>query len=1100
MPKIYDNKETSFLSGLSSALDRSYKSDICTAYFNLRGWKKIAKFIANYKGKEDDQCRLLLGMYAPDWQLKKELLQDETGVWTVDNNKARKLRAETLKKFRNQLMMGVPSNEDEQGLRKLAIQLKTKKVIVKCFTRHPLHAKLYLTFNNKEFAGKIGFLGSSNLTYAGLEKNGELNIDVLDQQVLGSLKQWFEDKWQDQFSLDISEQIIGLIEESWAGEKLLPPYHVYMKMAYHLSEDARKGLTDFFIPKDLKNTLFDFQSSAVRIAARYVYYRKGVLIGDVVGLGKTLMAIATAKILEEEKGFQSLILCPKNLQDMWEDQKQKYGLRGTVIPLSQVQKKLPPLRRHHIVIIDESHNLRNPLGKRYKVVKDYIVQNDSRCILLSATPYNKTYKDLSNQLGLFIDPDENLGVRPSKFLKEAKEKGTKIFNGPTDTLKTFEESGYSEDWQNLMSEFLIRRTRSFIKENYGKKNQDGRYYIETTKGGPKFFPNRIAKTIQYQMDEQYRRFFSKEVVDMINSLKLARYDLIKYKKKTLQSPTTEEQDIFRNLGRSKGYPKGFCRINLFKTLESSGFSFLQSVQRHILRNCIFIYAINTKQDLIIGEKGAELFSDASDDKEAGITGLQEDSEEISWFLTSFNSFYKKAEKIYNQYRKNNSRSMQWISSSYFTEKLKEDLKKDVELFLSLLKQSQNWNPEKDLKLKKLENLLQTRKEKKVLIFTQLRETANYLKNQLKERGVKNLHLITGGMDSIQSIVKRFSPRSNEFNITSTKEPEIDILITTDVLSEGQNLQDCNTVINYDLPWAVIKLVQRVGRVDRIGQLADKIFCQSFMPDKGLEELINLRGRIQQRLKENAEVIGTDEQFFENERQVLMDLYHEQSKALEREIMDDIDLSSFAYAIWEKGIKQDPSLEKIIKNLPNVVHASKAIKEKNQKEGVLLFAKSHVHNWLMYLNEKGQSILEDQMKILKLAECTPDTQPLKRTETHYEIINSGLKIIQESLNQPSSSNRLGTSRHPRRKLFEKMEKISEPDEETTQIIDDLHHYPLSNEAEHTLNRMFRRQIPDKEVFNLVREKYRNETLLNKKETKRMDEKPRIISSMGLYRQN
>jgi len=294
MPKIYDNKKASFLSGLHDALGRSYKADICTAYFNLRGWKRIANLIDKYEGEEQNQCRLLLGMYtSSDPQLRQELIQEE---YKIDNKTAKGLRADTIKNFKKQLMVGVPSNEDEKGLRQLAQQLRERKVVVKCFTRHPLHAKLYLTFNRTEFAGKIGFLGSSNLTYAGLEKNGELNIDVLDQQPCEDLCKWFEDKWNDQFSLDISEQIINLIEESWAGKELLLPYYIYLKMAYHLSEDARKGLTDFFIPEELKNILFDFQSAAVRIATRYVYHRNGVLLGDVVGLGKTLMAIATAKI------------------------------------------------------------------------------------------------------------------------------------------------------------------------------------------------------------------------------------------------------------------------------------------------------------------------------------------------------------------------------------------------------------------------------------------------------------------------------------------------------------------------------------------------------------------------------------------------------------------------------------------------------------------------------------------------------------------------------------------------------------------------------------------------------------------------------------
>ena len=1099
MPKIYDNKEGSFLSGLSEALKRSHRSDICTAYLNLRGWKQIFTFIDSYKGKEENQCRLLLGMSAPDWEFRKELLQEEGSLWQTDNKKARKLRSETLKKFRHQLMTGTPSNEDEKALRKLKQQLKEKKVIVKCFARHPLHAKLYLTFNKKEFAGKIGFVGSSNLTYAGLEKNGELNIDVLDQQALGDLSQWFEDKWQDQFSLDITEQIIELIEESWAGEKLIPPYHIYMKMAYHLSEDARKGLTGFFIPKELKNTLFDFQSAAVCIAARYVYHKKGVFLGDVVGLGKTLMAITTAKILEEEKGWQTLILCPKNLEEMWEDQKQKWELRGKVLPLSQAQTKLPSLRRHHIVIIDESHNLRNPQGKRYQVVRDYISQNDSRCILLSATPYNKTYKDLSSQLQLFIDPDTDLGVRPHRFLRELRQQG-KNFEGPTNTIKAFEKSPYPEDWQQLMAQFLVRRTRSFIKKNYGKKDQKGRYYIETAKKEKKFFPDRTAKTINYPVDEQYNRLFSEEVVDMINELKLARYDLIQYQKTTGQKLTLEEQTLFKDLERSRGYPKGFCRINLFKRLESSGFAFLQSVQRHILRNCIFIYAIETGQDLIIGEKGGEIISDAFDDKEGGLTGFQEennDDKETNWFWTDFESFYQKAKEVYEKYKEHKRQNLRWISSAYFTHQLKEDLRKDTEQLIALLKQSQKWNPEKDLKLEKLEELLKKRKEKKVLIFSQSRETAKYLHDQLKNRGLTNISLITGGMEGIQGIIKRFSPCSNDFDIKKSPDPEIDILITTDVLSEGQNLQDCNQVINYDLPWAIIKLIQRVGRVDRIGQESDKIFCHSFVPAQRLEQLINLRNRIQQRLRQNAEVIGTDEQFFENEQQILVDLYNEKSQTLQQEIGEDIDLSSFALEIWNKGIKQDPSLERTIKGMPDVVHSSKAT-YKDQKEGVLLFAKSYVHNYLLCLNEKGEIALEDQMAVLKMTKCHPDTKPLKRAEHHHTIVKAGLELIYKDLNQLSLSNRLGTRRHPRRKLFERLEKLMElnENEEDRQIMDDIHHYPLSYEAEHTLQRMFRRKIPDREFFTLVREKHRSETLVNKKETKRMDEKPRIISSMGL----
>ena len=211
MPKIYDNQEVRLVEGLGEALERSFRSDICTAYFNLRGWKKLATWIEEYNPKEGGKCRLLLGMYGQNYHLKKEILEEEV---EIDRNKARKLKQMAMEDFRKQLMIGAPSNEDERGLRMLARQIKDGKVTIKCFTQHPLHAKLYLTFNNKEFAEKIGFLGSSNLTLAGLEKQGELNIDVLDQQTCETLCQWFEEKWDDKFSLDISQEIVEIIESS----------------------------------------------------------------------------------------------------------------------------------------------------------------------------------------------------------------------------------------------------------------------------------------------------------------------------------------------------------------------------------------------------------------------------------------------------------------------------------------------------------------------------------------------------------------------------------------------------------------------------------------------------------------------------------------------------------------------------------------------------------------------------------------------------------------------------------------------------------------------------------------------------------------------
>ena len=210
--------------------------------------------------------------------------------------------------FRTQLALGAPTNEDEDGLRRLANQLRAGKVVVKLFLRHALHAKLYLTYRTDPNNPKTGFLGSSNLTFAGLSSQGELNIDVLDQDACNKLESWFEARWNDRFCLDISEELAQLIDESWARERPVPPYHVYLKMAYHLSQEAREGLSQFGIPAVFGNRLFEFQAAAVKIAAHHMRKRGGVLVGDVVGLGKTLMASALARIFEDEHFLETLIL------------------------------------------------------------------------------------------------------------------------------------------------------------------------------------------------------------------------------------------------------------------------------------------------------------------------------------------------------------------------------------------------------------------------------------------------------------------------------------------------------------------------------------------------------------------------------------------------------------------------------------------------------------------------------------------------------------------------------------------------------------------------------------------------------------------------
>ena len=180
------------------------------------------------------------------------------------------------------------------------------KAVVKLFLRHPLHAKLYLLFRPDPINSIVIFLGSSNIAFAGLSQQGELNVDILDQDACEKLAKWFKDRWDDRWCIDISTGLGEIIGESWAREAVRPPYHIYLKMVYHLSQEARAGLSEFRIPRDLGNQLFEFQKAAVNIAAHHLNKRRGVLIGDVVGLGKTLMATAVARNFEDDHDIETL--------------------------------------------------------------------------------------------------------------------------------------------------------------------------------------------------------------------------------------------------------------------------------------------------------------------------------------------------------------------------------------------------------------------------------------------------------------------------------------------------------------------------------------------------------------------------------------------------------------------------------------------------------------------------------------------------------------------------------------------------------------------------------------------------------------------------
>ncbi len=297
-------------------------------------------------------------------------------------------------------------------------------------------------------------------------------------------------------------------------------------------------------------------------------------------------------------------------------------------------------------------------------------------------------------------------------------------------------------------------------------------------------------------------------------------------------------------------------------------------------------------------------------------------------------------------------------------------------------------------------LTQRHPDEKVLIFTQFADTVRYLTEQLKATGITAIEGVTGTSENPTEYAWRFSPLSNNQLNQITPERELRILIATDVLSEGQNLQDAAIVVNYDLPWAIIRLIQRAGRIDRIGQRSDNIYCYSFLPAEGVEKLISLRERVRTRLRENAEVVGTDEAFFEDDdmdNQAIIDLYNEKAGILDGDADSEIDLASQAYQIWKNATDADPRLKQIIEKLPNVVFSTRAHQGNSTRLQKACWSTcahpkgmTHWHG----LIAKVKASPNHNLAILRAAACDSVTPALPRPAEQHDLVKRGVEHIIE----------------------------------------------------------------------------------------------------------
>lgn len=1091
MARIFDNIMPGRVIGpeLAKSFESMERLDVAVGYFDLRGWRTFQE-IVDLKSEQHPApvTRILIGMVlaGADRELLDALQADmapNVVAAEVDNTKARARRDEVIRSLREQLVRGIPKAADRETLRALKRQLDSGAVEIKVHTRRPLHGKAYIFHRQDNTNPVTGYVGSSNLTAAGLSRNYELNVDVMDYTAARDLSQWFEDRWTDRFSLKLTSDLIELLEESWVSDQRTP-YEVFLKVCYHLSRDVREGLAEYSLPPSVRDQLLTYQASAVQTLARRIETRGGSMLGDVVGLGKTITAVATALMLYLDQGYTPLVLCPKNLVSMWEEYLDAYDIPGRVISYTQAHNKLPELRRYQLVICDESHTLRNDKRRDYQAIKKYIEENSSKVLLLTATPYNLRFEDVANQLGLYIGDDQDLGIEPTAALSIDGKLYDKV-DGKIRTLAAFRRSEEADDWKRLMSEHLVRRTRSFIRKNYAetelKEAADGSGAVEreflTFSNGYKFyFPDRKAVPVNHTFGPNDPAYLmeSEATLDTLQQLILPRYQLSDYLKKGL-SYTDDERDFVERIERGRGQVAGFIRTSLYKRLSSCGHSFILSLKRIVARNELYAYAVRNNLDIPVGSLLENmLVSDKDEDidvEEAADTAA-----------------------MYHHLRAKASASVEWVGTRLFSNTLIAALERDNEDLRQLLASFGDWTPRRDSKMKEILALVtDLHPDEKILIFTEYKDTAEYVARSLKSAGVADVGVASGDTDDPTALAKRFSPRSNKLpgqDGNSGIADEIRVLVATDVLSEGQNLQDAHIVINYDLPWAIIRLIQRAGRVDRVGQESDSVTIYSFFHEN-VENVLKLRARIANRLAASAQAFGSDEQFFGSADEV-RDLDEILSgKADVEESDEDVDSSSLAFEIWSKAAQDHHELAERVIAMPDLVSSTRPSTPEDKTGGVACFVRvgDSMDTFGFGTNSETLHLLTGH-EALKVFRADIDTPTMLERPDHLDVQEA---LVHGPMAQQTVQE--GRLRGVRKRLWARLANtFIEMNEDAGKALTAVHRSPLTKEAERRFTRAFSDKYSDEEFNDLLILLHRENRLVLS--THEQSDSIRIVCSMGV----
>lgn len=878
-----NEKDSTLLDRFKVTLENNTKFfDVLVGYFRTSG------FFHLYKSLEKvEKIRILVGI-SVNRQTQELLSQAQEKEITIKFS-----HKEAKDVFGDDVAKEMEESEDnievESGVQKFIEFIKSGKLEIRAYPSQSIHAKVYIIrkdASKSEDYGRV-ITGSSNFSYSGFHENLEFNVELKDSRDVKYALEKFEALWKD--SVDISEKYVETINSrTWLNDNITP-YELYLKFLYEyfkekINEDMDTIYKDRrFLPEGFME--LEYQDEAVKDAMAKLGDYGGVFLADVVGLGKTYISALLAQQLEGYK----LIICPPVLMEYWHDTFRDFGVRGfDVESLGKLDRIIEKgVEKYKNIFIDEAHRFRNETNQTYEKLKQ--ICWGRRVILVSATPLNNTPFDILSQVKLFqkghnstipnVRDLENFFSKLHKRLKAVDRKNLKAY------LKIVKQNSL-EMREAILKYLMVRRTRSEVLK-YFKKDLENRNL--------KFPAVSEPKRVYYEFDDNLEKIFIK-TIELIKTFNYARYMPLIY----LKNPDADEKQEMvaqRNLGR-------FMKILLVKRLESSFHAFKMTLDRFIGSYEGFIGMLDKGSVYISKKYGNKVFEALDNDDEESIMRLVEQ------------------EKVKKYEAKD------------FDKPFKENLEKDLSILLQIKKL---WDGvTTDPKIDKFEAILKSDnvlKNNKLIIFTESKETADYLdKNLRKSFGDKVLSYSSRSSSTVRdAIIENYDPRHRHIK------DDIRILISTDILAEGVNLHRSNVVINYDIPWNPTRILQRVGRVNRVDTKFDNIYVYNFFPTIQSNNEIKLEEAAIAKIQAFHDTLGEDAQYLtEGEEFTSHELFNRlNSKKILEEGGETEEDSELEYLSKIRKIRDNnPNLYERIKRLPK--KARSAMLYEGIKESVITF--------------------------------------------------------------------------------------------------------------------------------------------------------------------